>query len=128
MQEEIFGPVLPVIAYIDLEAAIGIINKKSKPLAMYIFSESKSNVKQLLKSTSSGGVVINDVLIHLSNPNLPFGGVNESGTGSCHGFFGFKAFSHERAVLFQSAINMSNMVYPPYGNKGWVLKMLEKIM
>ena len=128
MQEEIFGPVLPVIPYTDLDAAIGDINKKSKPLAMYIFSESKSNIQQLLKSTSSGGAVINDVLIHLSNPKLPFGGVGESGTGSCHGFFGFKAFSHERAVLFQSAINMSSMVYPPYDKKGWVLKLLEKIM
>ncbi|WP_091372057.1 aldehyde dehydrogenase family protein [Mucilaginibacter mallensis] len=128
MQEEIFGPILPVIPYNDLEATIAAINGKSKPLAMYIFSESKSNVKRLLKSTSSGGACINDVLIHISNPNLPFGGVNESGVGSCHGFFGFKAFSHERAVLFQSPINMSNMVYPPYDNKGWVLKMLKKLM
>jgi aldehyde dehydrogenase (NAD+) len=128
MQEEIFGPILPVIPYTDVESAIWIINRKSKPLAMYIFSESKSNIEHLLKSTSSGGVCINDVLIHISNPKLPFGGVNESGTGSCHGFFGFKAFSHERAVLFQSAINMSNMVYPPYKSKGWVLKVLKKLM
>ncbi|SHM75949.1 aldehyde dehydrogenase family protein [Mucilaginibacter sp. OK098] len=128
MQEEIFGPILPVIPYTDLEAAIEIINGKSNPLAMYIFSESKPNIKHLLKSTSSGGACINDVLIHISNPNLPFGGVNQSGTGSCHGFFGFKTFSHERAVVFQSAINMSSLVYPPYGNKGWVLKMLKKLM
>ncbi|HEY2582229.1 MAG TPA: aldehyde dehydrogenase family protein [Mucilaginibacter sp.] len=128
MQEEIFGPILPVIPYTDIEAAIGFINRKSKPLAMYIFSESKSNIRHLLKSTTSGGVCINDVLIHISNPKLPFGGVNGSGTGSCHGFFGFKAFSHERAVLFQSAINMSSMVYPPYDGKGWVLKILKRLM
>jgi aldehyde dehydrogenase (NAD+) len=128
MQEEIFGPILPVIAYSDLESAIGIINRKSKPLAMYIFSESRSNIKHLLKSTSSGGVCVNDVLIHFSNAKLPFGGVNESGIGSCHGFFGFKGFSHERAVMFQSIINMSGIVYPPYDSKSWVLKMLRKLM
>jgi len=128
MQEEIFGPVLPVIPYTNMDTPIRLINEKSKPLAMYIFSESKSNIKQLLKSTSSGGACINDVLIHISNPNLPFGGVNGSGTGSCHGVFGFKTFSHERAVVFQSSINMSGMIYPPYDKKGWVLKMLEKLM
>ncbi len=128
MQEEIFGPLLPVIPYTDLETAIGMINGKTKPLALYIFSESRSTVKHLLKSTSSGGVCINDVLIHITNPKLPFGGVNDSGMGSCHGIFGFKAFSHERAVLFQSALNMSSLVYPPYENKGWVIKMLGKLM
>ena len=128
MQEEIFGPVLPIIPYTHIDTPIRLINEKSKPLAMYIFSESKSNIKHLLKSTSSGGACINDVLIHISNPNLPFGGVNESGTGSCHGIFGFKAFSHERSVVFQSSVNMSGMIYPPYDKKGWVLKMLEKLM
>jgi aldehyde dehydrogenase (NAD+) len=128
MQEEIFGPVLPVIPYTHMDTPIGLINEKSKPLAMYIFSESNTNVKHLLKSTSSGGVCINDVLIHISNPNLPFGGVNGSGTGSCHGIFGFKTFSHERAVVFQSSINTSGIIYPPYDKKGWVLKMLEKLM
>ncbi len=128
MQEEIFGPVLPVITYNDLESAVGTINRKSKPLAMYIFSDSRSNIKHVLKSTSSGGVCVNDVLIHFSNAKLPFGGVNESGIGSCHGFFGFKAFSHERAVMFQSAMDTSSMVYPPYNGKGWVLKLLRKLM
>jgi aldehyde dehydrogenase (NAD+) len=128
MQEEIFGPVLPVISYTNIDTPLRIINEKSKPLAMYIFSESNSNIKHLLKSTSSGGACINDVLIHISNPNLPFGGINESGTGSCHGLFGFKTFSHERAVVFQSSVNMSGMIYPPYEKKGWVLKMLEKLM
>ncbi|KIO78532.1 aldehyde dehydrogenase [Pedobacter lusitanus] len=128
MQEEIFGPVLPVIPYTNLETPVRIINEKSKPLALYIFSESKSNIKHLLKSTSSGGACVNDVLIHISNPNLPFGGVNESGTGSCHGIFGFKTFSHERAVVFQSKANLSGMIYPPYDKKGWILKMLEKLM
>ncbi|MBB6500477.1 aldehyde dehydrogenase family protein [Pedobacter cryoconitis] len=128
MKEEIFGPVLPIIPYTDIESAIGIINAKSKPLALYIFSGNQQRIKHILKSTSSGGVCINDVLIHISNSNLPFGGVNESGIGSCHGLFGFKTFSHERAVVFQSSMNMSGIIYPPYDKKGWVLKMLEKLM
>lgn len=128
MQEEIFGPILPVIPYDDLELPLSIINSKGKPLAFYIFSKNKSTVKRLLTSTSSGGACVNDVLIHVSNPNLPFGGVNGSGMGSCHGIFGFKTFSHERSVAFQSALNMSKLIYPPYTNKGWVLKLLRKYM
>ncbi|RAJ28563.1 aldehyde dehydrogenase family protein [Pedobacter cryoconitis] len=128
MQEEIFGPILPIIPYTELETVIRMINEKSKPLALYMFSESKPAIRQVLKSTSSGGACINDVLIHISNPNLPFGGVNGSGMGNCHGFFGFKTFSHERAVVFQSSVNMSGMIYPPYEKKGWILKMLEKLM
>lgn len=128
MGEEIFGPILPVIPYDTLEDPMDRINEKNKPLALYIFSESKTNIKRLLTGTSSGGACINDVLIHISNPNLPFGGVNGSGVGSCHGIFGFKTFSHERAVVFQSSINMSDIIYPPYTKKGWVLKMLTKFM
>ncbi|MBB6272911.1 aldehyde dehydrogenase (NAD+) [Pedobacter cryoconitis] len=128
MQEEIFGPVLPVIPYTNPDTPIRMINEKSKPLAIYIFSESKANIKHLLKSTSSGGACVNDVLIHISNSHLPFGGANESGTGSCHGIFGFKTFSHERAVVFQSSMNISKMIYPPYDKKGWVLKILEKLI
>lgn len=127
MQEEIFGPLLPVIPYVHLEEAIDLINSKSKPLALYLFSENQTTIKKLLRNTSSGGVCVNDVLIHISNPKLPFGGVNESGMGSCHGFFGFKAFSHERAVVFQSSINTTSMIYPPYHTKNWVLKLLKKI-
>jgi len=128
MQEEIFGPILPVIPYDDLEMPLNIINSKSKPLALYIFSKNKLTVKRLLKGTSSGGACINDVVIHVSNPNLPFGGVNGSGMGSCHGIFGFKTFSHERSVAFQSAFNMSQLIYPPYTKKEWVMKLLRKFM
>lgn len=128
MQEEIFGPILPVIPYDDLEMPLNIINSKSKPLALYIFSKNKLTVKRLLKSTSSGGACVNDVVIHVSNPNLPFGGVNGSGIGSCHGIFGFKTFSHERSVAFQSAFNMSQLIYPPYTKKEWVMKLLRKFM
>lgn len=128
MGEEIFGPILPVITYQTLDEVIRKINAKSKPLALYIFSQSKKNIDTIIRGTSAGGTCVNDVLIHISNPKLPFGGVNSSGMGSCHGFFGFKTFSHERAVLFQSAIDFNKLVYPPYHGKDWVLKMLKKIM
>jgi aldehyde dehydrogenase (NAD+) len=128
MEEEIFGPVLPIVAYQDIEEVIEKVNAKSKPLALYIFSNNNKNVKYIIKNTSAGGTCVNDVLIHISNPKLPFGGVNGSGMGSSHGFFGFKNFSHERAVVFQRALDFNQMIYPPYKGKEWVLKMLKKIM
>ncbi|SFH11368.1 aldehyde dehydrogenase family protein [Pedobacter insulae] len=128
MEEEIFGPVLPIITYKDLDEVIEKINKKSKPLALYIFSKSKANIKKLIKNTTAGGTCVNDVLVHISNPKLPFGGVNGSGMGSSHGFFGFKNFSHERAIVFQSSIGFNWLIYPPYHGKEWVLKILKKIM
>jgi len=128
MEEEIFGPILPIITYTDLDEVMAQINAKSKPLALYIFSKSHKNIKYIIKNTSAGGTCVNDVLIHISNPKLPFGGVNGSGMGSSHGFFGFKNFSHERAVMFQRSIDFNKMIYPPYTGKEWVLKMLKKIM
>jgi len=128
MQEEIFGPVLPLIAFKNLQEAILIINSKNKPLALYIFSDSKRNQSKIINETSAGGTCVNDVLVHISNPNLPFGGVNSSGMGSCHGVFGFKTFSHERAVVFQSKLGLTSMIYPPYGKKRGLLKWLKKLM
>ncbi|WP_421945677.1 aldehyde dehydrogenase family protein [Pedobacter sp.] len=126
MQEEIFGPVLPIIKYKNLQNAIDFVNSKDKPLALYIFSDSAKNQEKIINETSSGGTCVNDVLVHISNPNLPFGGVNSSGIGSSHGIFGFKNFSHERAVVFQSKFGMTKMIYPPY-NLG-LLKWLKKLM
>lgn len=128
MKEEIFGPVLPLIAYQTLSEALNYVNFKSKPLALYIFSADKKNIQYLLKNTSSGGACVNDVLIHISNPKLPFGGVNGSGMGSAHGFFGYKAFSHERALVYQSAIPTTSLIYPPYENKAGLLKWLKKLL
>jgi aldehyde dehydrogenase (NAD+) len=116
MHDEIFGPVLPILTYSNLTEVIDFINNKPKPLAMYIFANEKDKIKHLLKSTSSGGAVVNDVIIHLANSNLPFGGVNHSGMGSYHGVFGFKQFSHERSVLKQAPISSVKMMYPPYTN------------
>ncbi|MEJ5993839.1 aldehyde dehydrogenase family protein [Pedobacter sp. Du54] len=128
MDEEIFGPILPLIPYENLDEVIEQINEKSKPLALYIFSKNKTNIKKLIKSTSAGGTCVNDVLVHISNPKLPFGGVNSSGIGSSHGAFGFKTFSHERAIVFQSGIDFNRLIYPPYTGKEWVLKILKKMM
>jgi aldehyde dehydrogenase (NAD+) len=128
MEEEIFGPILPIITYTDLAEVIEQINAKSKPLALYIFSKNNKNINHIIKNTSSGGTCVNDVLIHITNPNLPFGGVNSSGMGSSHGIFGFKNFSHERAIMFQRSLDFNKMIYPPYIGKEWVLKLLKKIM
>jgi aldehyde dehydrogenase (NAD+) len=101
MQEEIFGPILPVVTYQTLDEVIGFIADRPKPLALYIYSNTPANVDRILSRTSSGGVTVNGVFSHYLENHLPFGGVNQSGMGSYHGEFGFRAFSHERAVYVQ---------------------------
>ncbi|MCE9501707.1 MAG: aldehyde dehydrogenase family protein, partial [Leptospira sp.] len=114
MKEEIFGPVLPVMTYNNINSVYDIIHSMEKPLALYIFSENKKNIREIIRNTSSGGAVINGVLVHLLNAHLPFGGVNNSGIGSYHGWFGFKDFSHERSVLKLSKLTKISMFFPPY--------------
>jgi aldehyde dehydrogenase (NAD+) len=114
MEDEIFGPILPVIAYNDIDEVVAHIRSGEKPLALYIFSKDKTFTEKILHSTTSGGAVVNDVVLHLSNPHLPFGGVGHSGQGNYHGHFGFKAFSHERAVLRQGKFSLIPFYYPPY--------------
>ncbi|MBT0812002.1 aldehyde dehydrogenase family protein [Litoribacter ruber] len=116
MHEEIFGPILPVVTYTDIEDIVHTINSKPKPLALYIFSDEQFVIDFVLSNTSSGGVCINDCIVHYMSPDLPFGGVNESGIGKAHGHFGFKAFSNEKAVLKQRVgMTPAKMFYPPYG-------------
>jgi aldehyde dehydrogenase (NAD+) len=104
LQEEIFAPVLPVMTYENLDQVIEYIEARDKPLALYVYSDNQDNVQKVLDRTSSGGVTVNGVFSHYLENQLPFGGVNGSGMGSYHGYFGFKAFSHERAVyLHQKA-------------------------
>ncbi len=98
LQEEVFAPVLPVMTYENLDQVIDYIGARDKPLALYIYSNDAANVQKILSRTSSGGVTVNGVFSHYLENQLPFGGVNQSGTGSYHGYFGFKAFSHERAI------------------------------
>jgi aldehyde dehydrogenase (NAD+) len=98
LQDEIFAPVLPVMTYDSLDQAISYIEEREKPLALYVYSNNAANVQKVLDRTSSGGVTVNGVFSHYLENRLPFGGVNTSGMGSYHGYFGFKAFSHERAI------------------------------
>ena len=114
MQEEIFGPILPIVKVKNLEESIDYVNKNEKPLALYLFSNKPSIHDKVLKNTSSGGMVINDCVLHHMNPNLPFGGINNSGVGSYHGKFGFDAFSHHKAVLKSSSLSPFKIMLPPY--------------
>jgi aldehyde dehydrogenase (NAD+) len=114
MQEEIFGPILPLLTYKDIAEAINFINARPKPLALYCFSNSSSVNDRVLRSTTSGGASINDTLVHFGNKNLPFGGVGPSGMGSYHGKFSFLAFSHARGVVEKSVYGDAPARYPPY--------------
>jgi aldehyde dehydrogenase (NAD+) len=113
MQDEIFGPILPILTYENKEEAIRYINQKEKPLAMYINSSKEKNIKYFMENTSAGGTVINDSLIHYGHTELPFGGVNNSGIGKSGGIWGFTEFSNQRAVLRQK-FGTFKMIYPPY--------------
>lgn len=101
MQEEIFAPIVPVMTYKNFDDAVAYIAERNKPLALYMYSDNQDNIDKVLKRTSSGGVTINGFFSHYLENRLPFGGVNQSGMGSYHGVFGFKAFSHERAIYIQ---------------------------
>lgn len=113
MREEIFGPLLPIISFRSLDTVIAEINAQPKPLALYVFSRNKHNVEQVLSETSSGGACVNHSVVQVLHGKLPFGGVNNSGIGSSHGHFGFKAFSHERAVV-RTRVMLASLFFPPY--------------
>ncbi|MBY0532751.1 MAG: aldehyde dehydrogenase family protein [Xanthobacteraceae bacterium] len=112
-REEIFGPVLPVITYDDIGSALARINARPKPLSLYVFDRDKARVDHILSATSSGGVGVNLTVAQYSHAGLPFGGVNNSGIGSSHGHHGFRAFSHERAVL-RNRFSALPLIFPPY--------------
>ena len=115
MQEEIFGPLLPVIAYRALDDALRIINEREKPLVLYLFSRSRKVIRDVLRGTRAGGTAINDTLVHFYQLNLPFGGVGNSGIGKSHGVFGFEAFSNARGVFEQpTPFSGIQLLYPPY--------------
>ncbi|MBI4386233.1 MAG: aldehyde dehydrogenase family protein [Elusimicrobia bacterium] len=123
MKEEIFGPILPIIAYKNLEEVFRIIRSKEKPLALYVFSQSEENIERVLRNTTAGGTCVNTMIVHLANPDLPFGGVGASGMGNYHGYHGFRALSHERAVLRQGWIDTLRFFYPPY--TAWVRRLIR---
>ncbi|MET0660117.1 MAG: coniferyl aldehyde dehydrogenase [Steroidobacteraceae bacterium] len=127
MREEIFGPILPILPYRTLEEAIGFVNARERPLALYLFENDAARRDHVLEHTSSGGVTVNDTVLHAAQASLPFGGVGASGTGRYHGLDGFKAFSQIRAVFHQRRWNLVPLLHPPYGRMArallrWMLR------
>jgi coniferyl-aldehyde dehydrogenase len=123
MRDEIFGPVLPIVGYDHLDGALASIRSRPHPLALYYFGADDREARKVLDGCASGGVTINDVMVHLYGANMPFGGVGASGTGSYLGMAGFRRFSHARAVYRQSdATDAAALFRPPYG------KRLEQVL
>ena len=117
MQDEIFGPVLPIKPYTDIQEAINYVNSRPRPLALYYFGDDKVEENQVIKDTISGGITINDVIFHVGQEDLPFGGIGDSGMGVYHGFDGFKEFSHQKAIYSQIGSEVLAMIRPPFGDK-----------
>ena len=134
MESEIFGPILPIIAYDSLEEAIAFVQARPKPLALYIFGKSEVKINEVIARTTSGSTCVNHCILQIANNSVPFGGVGMSGTGNYHGIYGFKTFSHERNVMRQSALDTMTFLYPPYhkkGDKGWrafIQNLAKKIL
>ena len=126
--EEIFGPILPIFTFKKIDEAITFINKKNKPLALYIFSSDKKNINKILGETSSGGVCINHNTLHYSNYNLPFGGIGNSGFGRCHGEYGFKELSNKKSIFKQFLpFSPTDILMPPYNSfKQKVINLIIK--
>ncbi|MCZ8022162.1 MAG: aldehyde dehydrogenase family protein [Cyclobacteriaceae bacterium] len=128
-KEEIFGPILPIFTFTKLEEAIAFVNAKPKPLSLYVYAQNKAEQKSIIQQTSSGAVCINDSAVHFLNNHLPFGGVNNSGMGSTHGYYGFLAFSHVKPVMKQrNGLTSIKPLYPPYTNfvkqaMNWLLRL-----
>lgn len=126
MKEEIFGPILPIISYYQLDALLEELKQKQKPLACYIFSKDQKAIHKIHTEISFGGGCINDCILHIANDHLPFGGVGNSGMGSYHGYYSFQTFSHEKAILVNRRIFNLSHRFPPYTKEK--LKQLKKIL
>jgi coniferyl-aldehyde dehydrogenase len=127
MREEIFGPILPLKSYRSLDAAIAYINAHDRPLALYHFEHDAKKVRQVLEQTVSGGVTVNDCLMHIAQEGLPFGGVGPSGMGHYHGRDGFLTFSKQKAVFYQARLSSMALFKPPYGKfADFLVKFLSR--
>ncbi len=126
MQEEIFGPILPVISYKTWDDALHFVKSKPKPLALYIFTNNKGNLRSALQQLSAGGVTVNDTIMHFTNGSLPFGGAGFSGIGSYHGGAGFTAFSHMKPVMKRATWLDLPLRYPPFKNKLRLVRLVLK--
>ena len=117
MQDEIFGPILPVVTYRTLDEALAFVNARARPLALYVFDHDRESIDRVLTQTTSGGVTVNETILHIAQDDLPFGGVGASGMGEYHGRAGFETFSKRKAVFFQSRLNGMKLFRPPYGRR-----------
>jgi coniferyl-aldehyde dehydrogenase len=127
MQEELFGPVLPILTYDSIDAALERINRRPRPLAFYYFDDDAKRADQVLGRVTSGGACVNDTLVHFAQETLPFGGVGASGMGAYHGRVGFETFSHARSVLVASRFSGARkLLAPPYGT--FIEKTLELLV
>jgi aldehyde dehydrogenase (NAD+) len=126
MQDEIFGPILPVLKVDNIEHAVRFVNARPKPLALYLFSGSSASYEKVVTGTSSGGMVLNHAILHLAVPGLPFGGVGESGMGAYHGKHSFDTFSHKKAVLKKPTAVDPSIIYPPYADRkeAWMRRLM----
>ncbi|WPC28209.1 coniferyl aldehyde dehydrogenase [Pseudomonas moraviensis] len=125
MQDEIFGPLLPIVPYRDLEQAFAYINQRPRPLALYYFGYDKREQHRVLHETHSGGVCLNDTLLHVAQDDMPFGGIGPSGMGHYHGHEGFLTFSKAKGVLIKQRFNAARLIYPPYGTS--IQKLIQKL-
>jgi aldehyde dehydrogenase (NAD+) len=127
MQEEIFGPILPIVAYTNLDEAIQQVKERPKPLSLYVFSNDSAERNKLLNAISFGGGAVNDAIMHIANPHLPFGGVGDSGMGSYHGHAGFKAFSHEKSIFQKSNYFEPSLKYSPHtpSRFKWIKRLMS---
>jgi aldehyde dehydrogenase (NAD+) len=125
MEDELFGPLMPIIPYDSLDTVIERIAERPNPLAAYLFTQDRGEIRRYEQEIPFGGGTVNDTIVHLVNPQLPFGGCGPSGIGSYHGRAGFMAFSHEAAVMERSTRVDPPVKYPPYGS---ALKFIKKVM
>lgn len=129
MEEEIFGPVLPILAYRSRAEALEVVRSRPSPLSLYIFARDPAAVESILNETAAGDTVINDVVVHFGNVRLPFGGVRDSGMGKAHGKAGFEAFSHRRSVMRQPKNTLARLLYPPYTRfVHWLIRFTVKYL
>lgn len=125
MQDEIFGPLLPIVPYRGLDQAFAYINQRPRPLALYYFGYNKGEQARVLHETHSGGVCLNDTLLHVAQDDMPFGGIGPSGMGHYHGHEGFLTFSKAKGVLVKQRLNAAKLIYPPYGKS--IQKLIQKL-
>jgi acyl-CoA reductase-like NAD-dependent aldehyde dehydrogenase len=127
MEEEIFGPILPLVPYDTLDEALRYVNARARPLALYLYSDDARTVERVTRETVAGGMAVNETLMHIAAEGLPFGGVGASGMGAYHGYEGFVTFSKMKPVFTQARLNARGLIAPPYGRLfGLLIKLMLK--